>query len=229
MVPSNSPVAGDPAGDAAAPVDGRSARRMRNTEAAVDAILELLDEGCRAPTAQLVAERSGLSIRSIFRLFQDMDALHSAAIARQEARFASLFHEVPDTGPLEQRVAALVEHRAELFEAISPVRRHAVRVAPGSAKIRAGLERTNQRFRAQIERVFETELRPLATGGRVRPAGSAATHATVVDALDAAASWETWERLRTQQGLSVVAASKALVLVLSATLQTVSLAAHRPT
>jgi AcrR family transcriptional regulator len=194
-------------------VDGRSARRLRNVEAAVDAILELLDEGCATPTAQLVAERSGLSIRSIFRLFQDMDDLRSAAIARQEERFATLFHEVSADGSLEQRIAALVQARAALFEAISPVRRHALRVAAESPPIQAGLERTNRMLRQQINDVFASEL-----GTR----GATLHRLALVDSLDAVASWETWDRLRTRQGLPAPVAAETVAFLLSAALATVA-------
>jgi hypothetical protein len=51
---------GDPAVTAtSAATDGRWRRRLRNEQAAVDAILDLLGEGVVQPTAQDVADRSG--------------------------------------------------------------------------------------------------------------------------------------------------------------------------
>ena len=60
-------------------VDGRRARRHRSRDLAVDALLDLLDEGVVRPTAQQVAERSGVSLRSIFRIFDDVESLNAAA------------------------------------------------------------------------------------------------------------------------------------------------------
>ena len=62
--------------------DGRTARRDRNRELVLDAALELFREGHLEPTALQVAERSGLSPRSVFRYFEDTEALLRAAIAR---------------------------------------------------------------------------------------------------------------------------------------------------
>src|SRR5688500_417776 len=122
-------------------VDGRTQRRARNREAVVEAILGLLDEGVAQPTAQDVATRSGVSIRSIFRLFEDMEALHWAAIERQTQRLGELLVELPTDGPLADRIAAVTANRAEVFESISPVRRLANRLAPTSRPISGELSR----------------------------------------------------------------------------------------
>ena len=72
-------------------VDGRRARRHRSRDLAVDALLDLLNEGVVRPTAQQVAERSGVSLRSIFRIFDDVESLNAAACARQVTRVRHLF------------------------------------------------------------------------------------------------------------------------------------------
>ena len=62
---------------AAAPTteDGRHARRDRNRLAVVDAMLELYVEGNLDPSSDEIAERAGLSPRSLFRYFEDLDDL----------------------------------------------------------------------------------------------------------------------------------------------------------
>jgi AcrR family transcriptional regulator len=187
-------------------MDGRAQRRVRNREAVVDAILDLLVEGHEQPTAALVAERSGVSMRSIFRLFDDMASLHRAAIARQAERVASMLTPLPEEGPAATRVAALVRNRADVFEAISPVRRLAVRLASGSAPVADELGRSAELFRGQVERLFRTEL---AGGDR-----------TLLDALDLATSWESWERLRATQGLDVDGAAAVVTATVSSLLVT---------
>ncbi|HEY8057438.1 MAG TPA: hypothetical protein VID94_01740, partial [Acidimicrobiales bacterium] len=72
-------------------LDGRRARREQNVDAVVDAMLDLLGEGRLTPGAAAVAERSGVSLRSVFRYFDDMDSLTERAIARQMERAAPLF------------------------------------------------------------------------------------------------------------------------------------------
>lgn len=176
---------------AMAVADGRTRRRLRNREAVVDAILDLLGEGHAQPTSAQVSERSGVSLRSIFRLFDDMESLHRAAIARQAERVAALMTPMPSTGPVADRVAALADSRAVVLEAITPVRRLAVRLAPTSPPLAAELTRAAGAFRAQVADVFAAEL--AAPGGGTG----------LLDALDVATSWEAWERLRVRQGLAV--------------------------
>jgi AcrR family transcriptional regulator len=171
--------------------DGRTRRRLRNREAVVDAILDLLGEGHAQPTSAQVSERSGVSLRSIFRLFDDMESLHRAAIARQAERVSALMTPLPSTGPVAERVAALADSRAVVLEAMTPVRRLAVRLAPTSPPLAAELARAAGAFRAQVAEVFATEV--AAPGGGTG----------LLDALDVATSWEAWERLRVAQGLAV--------------------------
>src|SRR5688572_25034848 len=90
------------------PVDGRRARRHRSRDLAVDALLDLLNEGIARPTAQQVAERSGVSLRSIFRIFDDVQSLHMAASERQMSRVRHLFVDIVASGTLEERVQATV-------------------------------------------------------------------------------------------------------------------------
>ena len=49
-------------------VDGRRLRRERNIAAVLDAVLEMFEEESLTPTIERAAERSGLSLRSVYRL-----------------------------------------------------------------------------------------------------------------------------------------------------------------
>jgi TetR/AcrR family transcriptional regulator, regulator of autoinduction and epiphytic fitness len=186
--------------------DGRTRRRLRSREAVVDAILDLLGEGHAQPTSAQVSERSGVSLRSVFRLFDDMESLHRAAVARQADRVAALMAPLPSSGPLAERVAALAASRALVLEAISPVRRSAMRLAATSAPLAAELARTARSFRAQVAEVFAAEL--AAPGGGTG----------LLEALDVATSWEVWDRLRVTQGLDVDDARAAVARLVGALL-----------
>ena len=178
--------------------DGRTRRRLRNEQKAVDAFLELLAEGHGRPTAQQVAERSGVSLRSIFRLFDDVDTLNAAAIANQSERIAQLQPQIAATGPLDARINAVVEQMATVYETIANVRRFAVHVAHRSPAIAKGLGRHRRLTRAQVRETFGPELAALDAKDR----------AEVAEALEAATSWETWDGLRASQVQSVTAAKK---------------------
>lgn len=171
----------------------------------VEAILGLLDEGVAQPTAQDVAARSGVSMRSVFRLFDDMEALHRTAIERQIERITPLLTDLVGDGPLADRVEALAANRAHVLESVSPVRRLANRLAPTSPPIRDELARFGRYFRAQLVTTFTPELRR--------------GDALLLDALDAATSWDTWERLRVTQQLSPDDARRTLALTVTALLR----------
>lgn len=172
--------------------DGRALRRLRSYEMAVDAVLDLIGEGIPAPTARQIADRSGISIRTVFRLTQDVESLHAAAVHRQAERVAPLYTTLPTDGPLPERIGALVENRAAVFEVISPVRLVAERLAPGSPVIADGLIRNGEFLRVQVASVFEAELCEMDRTQRRQ----------VLYAADVAAGWGTWDQLRRANGLS---------------------------
>lgn len=171
------------------PEDGRRARRHRSRDLAVDALLDLLADGVVQPTAQQVAERSGVSLRSIFRIFDDVESLHTAAATRQLSRVRHLFVDVAAVGSLGERVDAIVEINTRLYESVAPVRRAAVRTAPASVPLRDHLAKVRGWLRAEIERVFGPELAALA-------------NPSAASAIELVMSFEAWDQLRSAQGLS---------------------------
>jgi AcrR family transcriptional regulator len=59
--------------------DGRRLRSVRSRELIIEAMLNLVAEGILVPTAQQVAERADVGIRSVFRHFADMESIFEAA------------------------------------------------------------------------------------------------------------------------------------------------------
>lgn len=185
--------------------DGRTRRRLNSYERAVDAFLDLVEEGNDAPTAQQIADRSGISVRTVFRVTEDIESLHAAGILRQMERTAHLYVTLPSAGPLTTRLRELVKNRVAVFEAIAPVRRFADRIAANSASIAEGLELHHLVLRTQVAEVFERELKEKPRHRR----------ATALDAIDVAASWETWEVLRRGKGLSVTSAARVMEVLIA--------------
>jgi hypothetical protein len=68
---------GKPDGDSE-PSDGRVARSHRSRRAIVDAMRALHAEGDLRPTAPRVAERAGVSLRTVWQQFADMAQAGSA-------------------------------------------------------------------------------------------------------------------------------------------------------
>ena len=167
--------------------DGRLRRGERSREAIVAALFELVGEGVLEPTAQQVAERARVGIRSVFRHFDDMDGLFATMDERLRADALPILREASSEGTLRERARALVDRRVRLFERIAPVqalgRRAALALAlPEHAALAAGA-RAARGAAARAARAFERAFR-------------------VVDALDVLLSFEAWDRLRTDQRLS---------------------------
>ena len=190
--------------DPAPMVDGRRARRNRSRDLAVDAVLDLLGEGVLRPTAQQVAERSGVSLRSIFRIFDDVETLNAAAAARQLSRIRHLFVDVVPTGTLPERVAQVVDINARLYESVAPIRRAALRAAPESPALQEQLARARGWVRSEVERVFAPEL--------------ATAHRDVTPAVELVLSFEAWDQLRSGQGVSLPRATATVVRTVTALL-----------
>src|SRR5450759_1329499 len=91
---------------------GRTARSARRRDAVVRALLALISEGDLRPTAGRIAERAGISLRSVYVHFDDLDDLFLAAAREQRGGVFALNRELPASGPFEIRLAAFVEQRA---------------------------------------------------------------------------------------------------------------------
>lgn len=184
--------------------DGRVRRGARNREAIVDALLGFYDAGVLRPSAADVAARAGVSARSVHNHFADMESLRAEVAQRQWERFAHLGGPVPPDQPLATRVEQVVARRAELFEAVTPVRRAALLYVHESPTIAANLAQLDRTLRRQLERAFAREL--------------ACAPPETLDALDAVLSWDTWNRMRRAQRCSVPRASRTLATILHALL-----------
>src|SRR5262245_969672 len=192
-----------------AAVDGRLARGERARAAIVEALLALIERGDLRPSAARVAERAGVSLRSVFQHFNDVDSLFAAAASRQAERLAPLVVATPADGPLDQRLDAFVRARTRLLEAISPVRRAALVMEPFSSELQRRLGAFRALKAGEVRRVFATEL------ARRQPAARRRVAAAII----ATASWSTWQALRQHQGLSRAEARRVLRVMLESVLR----------
>lgn len=173
--------------------DGRVARGVRTREAVIDALLDLYAEGNLTPTIEEIAGRVGRTTRAVYHHFQDKEALAVAIAERQLERHLELFTARPVTGTRIERIDGIATHRAELFEAVAPARRSALVRMHRSPEIQKQQTTLAAHLRDQLARTFEPELSALDA--------DAADQA--LELIDLHTSWETWDRLRTWQGLPV--------------------------
>jgi TetR/AcrR family transcriptional regulator, regulator of autoinduction and epiphytic fitness len=165
--------------------DGRTARGERTRRALAEALISLLEEGDPQPTARRIAERAGVSLRLVFHHFDDLESIVRSAVEIQEERHWRHWRPVEPTLPVDERVERVVRQRISVFRAVASVRRSAELLERSSPTVAAELARGRHWLRAQLEATFAPELE-----GR-RPVEAR----ILLDALDVATSWETWEQL----------------------------------
>jgi AcrR family transcriptional regulator len=182
-------------------VDGRTRRGARNREAIIDALIACYDDGELRPSVQQVADRAGVSARSVHNHFVDVEALCAEVSQRQWERFSYLAVVIDVTRPVAERVEQLVVQRAEIFEGVTPVRRAALLMAPDAPTIVASLARLDRTLRHQIERAFPG----------IAP--------ETLEAVDALTSWDTWNRLRAAQGVAIPQARRVLTTTICTLLE----------
>lgn len=182
-------------------VDGRVLRGERNRVALVEALVGLLDRGVARPTAKEIATEAGVSVRTVFQHFDDVESLYAAIVDRQRDRYQALYAPLPARGSLSTRIDALIARRAELFEQIAPVRRATVLAAVGSNVLQQGLAEATGALREQVARLFAPEL------------ARAPRRVDLLAAIDLVTSWEAWDTLRRSRAQSVTAAKRVTRLL----------------
>jgi AcrR family transcriptional regulator len=193
-----------------AELDGRLARSARTRRAIVDALRALHHDGDLRPTAPRVAERAGVSLRTVWQHFNDLESLLIEAGERDYEIALRYVTPIDTDVSLPDRLRQLVNQRGRMYEALAPVWRAARLQEPFSPAIRRNRDRLLDASRDQLERVVGTELAALPDDARQ----------SVWAALQVATTWSTWESLRGELGLNVQDAEQAVFILVSNLLNT---------
>ena len=175
--------------------DGRVRRGARSREAIVNALFELVGEGSLQPTAEQVAERAGVQVRTVFRHFSDMESLHAELTTRLRVELNPIINSTPLEGSLRERVEELVRRRATVYERLAPYKRSANTIRWRYDHLQAEHEAFVRELRDQLHAVFP----------EIRGSSSAAAAA-----LELLTSFDAWERLRVDQRLGLDRARAAI-------------------
>jgi len=140
-------------------LDGRRERGARNKEAVVSALLELYSQGEVQPPAARIAEMAGVSERSVFRYFDDMEDLASCAITVQWDRVRDLYETLDSSGDLTQRINSIIDHRLKLYDKVGNVMRVAVVAAYKSKVVALAVKERRLIMGRRALQQFENELK----------------------------------------------------------------------
>jgi len=179
--------------------------------AVLDIVRECPPNVVYLPSAAEVAARAGVSERTVFRHFADLDALFVAASSRIRPIQEVYLDPRPDAHDVAERITELVRLRSKLYEEIAPVRRVAIYLSQTHSLVVGQLAHAYAAARAQVADVFAPELSRLDANRRL----------LLLDTLDLATSWASWDTLRTTQGCSVYRTRKIVTELLTDTIATV--------
>jgi len=193
--------------DTSVRVDGRTERSRRTREAVVDALLALHDEGDLTPTAQRVAARAGVALRTVYGHFSDMETLYAEAGERELQRLYAVAEPVPADLPLTERIERFCRSRARVLDYLMPVMRATRLREPFSPQLARNRIRYIASGDAEVARVFARELR--GPGRR-----------QLLDALYLATSGPAWDALRTDRDLDARQAEAVMRRTVTALLTT---------
>ena len=192
-------------GTASGRIDGRTARGERTRRAIVDALLELIGEGDLKASPERIVERAGVSLRTLWTNFKDLEGLYAAVNDRLIEIIDEHHRPVSPDLPLESRVRLFCEQRGRILEMAAPAARAAALRLPFSAQLRQNQAVHNARIQAEIEAVFAAELAATRDGSLLR-------------ALVVNTTWPAWSVLRDELGLDAVAATDVMTWTVGALL-----------
>lgn len=171
--------------------DGRRRRADTSRRRIVEAMIELMKAGEVSPSAEAVAAKAGVGRRTVFRLFSDMETVYREIHHVMMGRIEPVFCAPLEGRSWRDRLDAMIERRATVFEEILPFKT--------AADTQRHLSPFLQEDHAQIARMTRQMLanvlpKKIAPGSRS------------FEALDASLSMEMWQRLRHDQALDQKAA-----------------------
>jgi TetR/AcrR family transcriptional regulator of autoinduction and epiphytic fitness len=181
--------------------DGRSARSVRTREAIVSAVVELILDGRIGPTAPQVAERAGVSLRSVYGHFTSVDDLHRAAAEKVAVMVLERLRPIDPDDALDDKIASLGAQRSRINEELGPLLLAAERMEGSSPELAASRQRGRAASRAQLARIFGRELEAFEPAVRSRR----------IAAIDVLIDVHSWNQLRHRDAMSPTQARRTTV------------------
>lgn len=168
-------------------VDGRRERSRTSRQRIVEAMMSLCAAGDLMPSAARVAEEANIGLRTVFRHFDEMDAIYaeiSAIISRQVLPIAMAPYLQDDW---RDNLRELAQRRVRVFEMMLPFR-----LAANARRYSSPLLLGQYAQVIQLEREFA--LRQLPDNIR--------QHRITAESICATLSFQNWRALRHDQQLS---------------------------
>ena len=186
---------GAPVAAGPAVTDLRRERSVTTRKKIADALLGLVGEGVISPTAEQVAHRADVGLRTVFRHFEDMETLYREVIRDVDAMIL----------PVVNRQARAASWKEKLAESIDVLAAHYERMA--ASYLVTQVHRHESAYLDEQLRRYALMQRGMLRGILPR---AVLDDRPCVDALGLLLSIDAWVHLRREQGLSAPAAARAI-------------------
>ena len=167
--------------------DGRRQRSENSRNRIVAAMIDLVAEGRITPSAEEVASRAGVGLRTVFRHFNDMESLYAAltsSLAEQYEMWLIPF----DSKDWQGQLVEVIERRTTTYERLLPFKRAGDAHRHTSPAIQA----EHARILAMMRQRLRSFLPRAITDDDV-----------CFETIDLMLSFEAWQRLRDEQRLPI--------------------------
>lgn len=184
-------------------MDGRHQRSEASRLRIVRAMQELVQAGDVTPSAEDVATRAHVGLRTVFRHFDNMESLYREIDSLIAAEVLQIVESPLAARDWQSQLREVLERRIRIFERIMPF------------KIAADVHRHTSPFLERRGKLFASLQRevllPLLPDAQ-------RNDSNFVECLDVVLSFDTWRRLRRDQKLSPQRARLALERLLELTI-----------
>ena len=188
-----------------ATTDGRKLRSEDSKRRIVSAMLELFREGRMTPTAEEVANRAEVGLRTVFRRFKDKESLYAEMSVAINQKVESVIGGSTDGKNWQDNLSKMVDRRLQVYEIIMPYR-----VAAEALKFQSTILLNRH---MDIVRDERRRLRTLLPKDLLndRP---------MIEGLEAALSFDMWNQLRNDQRLGADEAGAVVSRIVESLLNT---------
>lgn len=177
------------------PPDGRRRRSQNSRNAIVAAMLDLVAEGRITPSAEDVASRAGVGLRTVFRHFTDMESLYAAMTGRLAEHYEMWL--IPfDSTEWQGQLVEAIERRTATYERLLPFKR----AGDAHRHMSPAIQAEHARMLGVMRQRLRSFLPPAITDDDVR-----------FETIDLMLSFEAWQRLRDEQALPVELARRIVM------------------
>lgn len=173
-----------------AKVDGRRLRSDRSRQVIVESMLYLIEQGNLTPTAQQVANHAKVGIRSVFRHFEDMEAIFKTADDLWRKGLDENLQTLDAQLPLAERIQQVAEQQGTSYENNNNILKSTATRRWKSSFLQQNYAIIQTKIRTDILRSLP-EIEQLSNNKK--------------EAILGILSFEYWDRLRDHQSLSAEA------------------------